>query len=180
MPLGTSESGFRGEVEAEQSLQRGERLLAMIENYEHYDLRGPAAGEAEERLTNLQRGRAYTGSVVTDPRRLLRIMRSEDPHIYLGQFVTCVYNPDKALCRRQLPAAGDQTMPDLANCRPLQCSNVALTAENLKALTNQLHQLDTHLARADLLAPYVAHRLTEQRRDLAALIDAASPTKDTL
>ena len=102
------------------------------------------------------------------------------PHIYLGQFVTCVYNPDKALCRRQLAAAGDQTMPDLANCRPLQCRNVALTAENLKALTNQLHQLDTHLARADLLAPYVAHRLTKQRRDLAALLDAASPSKDTL
>jgi hypothetical protein len=177
---GTSESGFRGEVEAEQSLQRGERLLAMIENYEHRDLRGPAAGEAEERLTNLQRSRAYTGSVVTDPRRLLRIMRSEDPHIYLGHFVTCVYNPDKALCRRQLRAAGDQTMPDLANCRPLQCRNVALTANNPQALTDQLHQLDTHLARADLLAPYVAHRLTEQRRDLAALLDAASPTKDTL
>lgn len=177
---GTSESGFRGEVEAEQSLQRGERLLAMIENYEHRDLRGPAAGEAEERLTNLQRSRAYTGSVVTDPRRLLRIMRSEDPHIYLGHFVTCVYNPDKALCRRQLPVAGDQTVPDLANCRPLQCRNVALTADNLQALTDQLHQLDTHLARADLLAPYVAHRLTEQRRDLAALLDAVSPTKDTL
>ena len=30
---GTSESGFRGEVEAEQTLQRGERLLAMIENH---------------------------------------------------------------------------------------------------------------------------------------------------
>jgi hypothetical protein len=35
---GTSESGFRGEVEAEQTLQRGERLFAMIENHEHHDL----------------------------------------------------------------------------------------------------------------------------------------------
>ena len=175
---GTSDSGFRGEVEAEQSLQRGERLLAMIENYEHLDLRGPAAGEAEERLTNLERCRAYTSSVVTDPRRLRRIMRSEDPHIYLGHFVTCVYNPDKALCRRQLAAAGDQTVPDLANCRPLQCRNVALTADNLQALTRQLHQLDAHLAAADLLAPFVAHRLTEQRRDLAALLDAATAPEE--
>jgi hypothetical protein len=177
---GTSDSGFRGEVEAEQSLQRGERLLAMIENYEHLDLRGPAAGEAEERLNNLQRSRAYIGSVVTDPRRLSRIMRSEDPHIYLGHFVTCVYNPEKALCRRQLAAAGDQTVPDLGSCRPLQCRNVALTADNLQALTDQLHHLDTHLAAADLLAPFVAHRLAEQRHDLAALLDVASLPKDIL
>ena len=175
---GTTESGFRGEVEAEQSLQRGERLLAMIENNEHHDLRGPAAPEAEERLTNLQRGSAYTGSVVTDPRRLRRIMRSEDPNIYLGHFVTCVYNPDKALCRRQLAPAGDPSLPDLANCQPLQCRNVALTADNLQALTDQLHQLDAHLATAELLAPFVAHRLTQQRRDLAALLEAATAPKD--
>ena len=59
---GTSESGFRGEVEAEQSLQRGERRLAMIENHEHHGLRGPAAPEAEERLNNLQRSRVHFGA----------------------------------------------------------------------------------------------------------------------
>ena len=118
VPLGTTDSGFRGEVEAEQSLQRGERLLAMIESYEHHDLRGPAAPEAEERLTNLQRSRAYTGSVVTDPRRLRRIIRSEDPRIYLGHFVTCVYNPDKALCRRQLAPAGDPSRPTSQTANP--------------------------------------------------------------
>jgi hypothetical protein len=176
---GTSESGLRGEVEAEQTLERGERLLAMIENHEHRDLRGPAAGEAQIRLDNLQRSRAYAGGVVTDRRRLLRIMHREDPHIYLGHFVTCVYNPDKALCRRQLTADGDQTLPDLASCKPLDCRNVALTADNLKALTDQLHKLETHLANADLLAPYVAHRLAEQHRDLAALLDTATPPKDT-
>ena len=69
-------------------------------------------------------------------------------------------------------------MPDLASCQPLHCRNVALTADNLEALTDQLHKLDSHLANADLLAPYVAHRLVEQRRDLAALIDTATPPKD--
>jgi hypothetical protein len=175
---GTSDSGFRGEVEAEQALQRGEWLLAMIETHEHQDLRGPAAGEAEGRLNSLQRNRAYTGSVVTDGRRLLRIMRREDPHIYLGHFVTCVYNPQKALCRRQLTTDGHQTMPDLASCQPLHCHNVALTSGNLEALTDQLHKLDTHLVNADLLAPYVAQRLADQRRDLSALIDNATRPKD--
>jgi len=112
----TSESGFRGEVEAEHTLQRGERLLAMIETHEHLDLRGPGAQEAQMRLTNLQRSSAYTGSVVTDRRRLQRIMDREDPHIYFGHFVTCIYNPEKALCRRQLSNDSGQTTPDLASC----------------------------------------------------------------
>ena len=84
-------------------------------------------------------------------------MDREDPHIYFGRFVTCIYNPEKALCRRQLSNDGGQTTPDLASCQPLQCRNVALTSENVKALATQLHKLDTHLAKADLLAPYVAH-----------------------
>ena len=77
---GTSESGFRGEVEAEQTLQRGERLLAMIENHEHHDLRGPAAREAQTRLDNLAQtsveeladhagGRCGTGSPTSGTRR---------------------------------------------------------------------------------------------------------------
>ena len=175
---GTSESGFRGEVQAEQTLQRGERLFAMIENHEHHDLRGPAAREAQNRLDNLQRSTAYRGSVVTDRRRLVRLMRREDPHIYLGHFVTCVYNPEKALCRRQLAGDDGHSIPDLSSCEPLRCRNVALTPENREALTDQLRKLDTHLDKADLLPPYVAQRLTEQRHDLAALLESATGTKD--
>jgi integrase len=175
---GTSESGFRGEVEAERTLQRREQLFAMIENHEHHDLRGPAAGEAQTRLDTLQRRPAYAGGVVTDRRRLLRIMRRDDPRIYLGHFVTCVYNPDKALCRRQLSADGTQSTPDLGSCQPLDCRNVALTAANRRALTDQLHKLDAHLAGADLLAPYVADRLAAQRRDLAEFLETATRNED--
>lgn len=43
---GTSDSGFRAEVESEQALARGEHLLAMIDAHEHTQLAGPAASEA--------------------------------------------------------------------------------------------------------------------------------------
>jgi integrase len=168
---GTSDSGFRAEVEAEQTLERGEQLFAMIEAHEHHDLSGPAADQAHSRLTNLERKTAYAGSVVTDPKRLAKIMRRDDPKIYLGRFVTCVYDPNKALCRRQHTLGGDGLKPDLGSCQPLWCRNVALTAANRRALTEQLQKLDEHLGAADLLAPYVAYRLTEQRRDLAVLLE---------
>ena len=47
---GTSDSGFRAEVECEQALARGEYLAQMIEGHEHSDLRGPAAHTAQRRL----------------------------------------------------------------------------------------------------------------------------------
>jgi len=40
---GTSDSGFRAEVESEQVLARGEQLLAMIDAQKHTHLAGPAA-----------------------------------------------------------------------------------------------------------------------------------------
>jgi hypothetical protein len=38
----------------------------------------------------------FYGKIITDPRRLKRIMDRHDPSIYPGQYVTCVYNPDRA------------------------------------------------------------------------------------
>ncbi|HCU93733.1 MAG TPA: hypothetical protein DHU96_13805 [Actinobacteria bacterium] len=49
---GTSSSGFRAEVEAEQARTRGEHLLAMTDHHEHQQLTGPAAAEAASRLAS--------------------------------------------------------------------------------------------------------------------------------
>jgi hypothetical protein len=170
VPFGTSDSGFRAEVEAEQALERGRHLFAMIENHEHHDLRGPAADQAQARLDNLSRDTAYAGSIITDPKRLERIMRRGDPKIYPGRFVTCIYDPNKALCH-QRTSDGGGLVPDLGSCQPLHCKNVALTVENRAALREHLDRLDARLCAADLLPPYVAHRLNEQRQDLTTLLD---------
>ncbi|MCX4681272.1 hypothetical protein OG413_39435 [Streptomyces sp. NBC_01433] len=56
---GTSDSGFRAEVQAEQAMQRGEHLLAPTTDHPH-DLRGPGAAEANARLTDFhQRTRLH-------------------------------------------------------------------------------------------------------------------------
>jgi hypothetical protein len=164
---GTSRSGFRAEVEAEQALERGERLLAMVEGYEHQRLAGPAAEEAEHRLEEFGRHAGFAGTVVTDERRLQLIMRRHDPNIYPGEFVTCVFNPDKRLCWR---SRGDGQSPNLPDCKPLACRNVALTAANLAAWHEHLARLDQALGSADVLAPYVRHRLVEQRDQIARFL----------
>lgn len=48
---GTSDSGFRTEVESEQALARGEHLMDMIDTDEHSQLSGLSAAGTHRRLT---------------------------------------------------------------------------------------------------------------------------------
>ena len=170
---GTSVSGFRAEVEAEQALERGEQLLGMVEGHQHQRLAGPAAAEAESRLAELARRVGFAGMVVTDPRRLELIMRRHDPGVFPGEFVTCVFNPDKALCLRAGTPSGQG--PALADCQPLACRNVALTGDNLAAWQQHLAHLEQALGNATL-APYLRHRLAQQRDDIARFLKTTGGT----
>lgn len=165
---GTSASGFRAEVEAEQALARGEKLSDMVTTRDCRRLAGPAAARAEARLAEFERQARFTGKIITDRSRLARLMTRHDPHIYPGEFVTCVYDPDKALCRR----SDGQHGPSLPDCQPLECNNVALTVGNTQALTGHLGTLDTALAASPVLAPYLRHRLQQRRDDTASFLAA--------
>lgn len=160
---GTSDSGFRAEVEAEQAMQRGEQLLALTSDHQH-DLRGPAAAEATARLADLHDRTGFTGSVVTDQARLRRVLARHDPEVYPGTYVTCVFNPDKALCRPTTTANGNRALPVPRDCRPLECRNVALTPDNANALATEAQRLDARLHGRPALAPLL-HADLERRRD---------------
>lgn len=171
---GTSDSGFRTEVEAEQALARGEHLLAMIDAHEHTTLTGPAAQEAQPRLERLGRQARFTGTVLTDPHRLARLLRREDPAIYPGTFATCVFNRDKALCH-QHPDSRGIARPTLGGCRPLECANVALTADNITALRAERDRVDHELTRRPSLPPLLAHRLRTRREQIRHFLDRHAP-----
>jgi hypothetical protein len=159
---GTSASGFRAEVEAEEAFQRGERLVELGTAERH--LTGPAAAEAAARLAEFRQATQFNGMVVTDRARMRRILTRHEPNIYPGTYVTCVYNPDRALCRRE----GDG--PALGDCAPLRCRNVALDEDNRTAFTSHLARLDEQLDVAEQLAPYMRHRLESRRTEIAAFL----------
>ncbi|MGY1960772.1 hypothetical protein [Nocardia gipuzkoensis] len=167
---GTSQSGFRTEVEAEQALARGEVLLNLATEHLH-ELRGPAADEAATRLREFATRTGFEGTVMTDPRRLERILRRNDPHIHPGTYVTCVFNPDKALCHPRTDRTG-QLRPTAANCQPLECHNVALTAANIQALAQERDAIDTELATRPALPPLLDTRLRQRHQAITALIDS--------
>lgn len=165
---GTSASGFRAEVEAEEALARGEHLLSMVDRNEHTRLAGPASEEAERRLASLAADPAFAGTVTTDRRRLLRLIEVHGPAVYPGQYVTCVYNPDKALCRTRTGV--DDDTPDQSNCKPLACRNVALTDENLDTWRNELATIDRDRRSVPLLPPLLIARLEARQIQVARFV----------
>jgi hypothetical protein len=177
---GTSSSGFRHEVEAEQALQRGEKLLDLATGTHPAELVGPAANEARTRLAAFTA--QFPGKVVNDPKRLQRIMASHDPNIHPGQYVTCIYNPDRSLCHRDTGATPDTSTaparPALTGCQLTRCRNAALTPANINALADWLSRIDTLLDTPDVLAPYLRDRLHEQRTEITTLLATSASAAD--
>ncbi|GAA1956694.1 hypothetical protein [Amycolatopsis minnesotensis] len=171
---GTSNSGFRAEVEAEQSLVRGEGLAMMVERHEHERLAGPAAEEALARLSEYGRHVRFPGILPRDRRQFAALVARHDPHVYPGRFVTCVHNPDRALCHN-----GTQHGPSLGDCQPLACRNVALTADNHDAWRQHLATVDAMLAARDALAPYARERLRVRREQISQLLESTDSPQDT-
>lgn len=131
-PLGTSDSGFRAEVESEQAIARGEVYMEMIDSHQHAGLTGPSAEEAARRLTDFGERAQFQGKVALDRHRLKRIMKRHDPAIYPGEYITCVNDPAKALCEKAR-RGNSEGLPSHGGCLPLSCRNVALTPENTAA-----------------------------------------------
>ncbi|WP_326718835.1 hypothetical protein OHT59_04435 [Streptomyces sp. NBC_00243] len=161
---GTSSSGFRQEVEAEQAFTRSEQLCDLILAAAPGRLAGPAGEEAEARLKAIAREVQFPGKVIADPKRLQRHITRHDPHVYPGEFVTCVYNPDRALCRR-----AEADGPSLQHCQPLTCRNVALTRSNIDALRRWLRQMEERLG-DPTMAPYLRGRLAQRQDEVAQFL----------
>ncbi|MFJ2590652.1 hypothetical protein [Streptomyces sp. NPDC087538] len=166
---GTSESGFRAEVESEQALARGEHLMAAIDAHEHTELTGPAAEEAARRLEEFGARARFQGKVVLDDNRLRRLMAKHDPAVYPGEYITCVHDHAKALCERARRGR-TEGLPDHGGCKPLACRNVALTPENTAAWQREIDRITRRLASRPTLPPLLRHRLESRRAEIAAFL----------
>lgn len=166
---GTSDSGFRAEVEAEQAMARGEVYMEMIEAHQHLELAGPSAAEAAERLKDFGERAQYQGKTALDKNRLLRIMKRNDPAIYPGEYITCVHNPTTALCEKAKTTRAEG-LPEHGGCLPLACRNVALTAENVQTWQRELRRIECRLAARPPLPPLQAARLTARHTEITEFL----------
>ncbi|MER5473579.1 hypothetical protein [Streptomyces sp. NPDC002685] len=125
---------------------------------------------AAARLADFHRRTGFAGSVVTDPARLRRVLARHDPEVYPGTYVTCVFNPDKALCRPRTAPDGSRPLPVPLDCKPVQCRNVALTADNTHALASEVESLDTRLRARPALPPLLQADLERRCDEIDAFL----------
>ncbi|MCX4819668.1 hypothetical protein OG883_07060 [Streptomyces sp. NBC_01142] len=166
---GTSDSGFRAEVESEQAIARGEVYMEMIEAHQHLDLAGPSAEEAARRLKDFGERAQFQGQVALDKHRLKRIMKRHDPAVYPGEYITCVNDSAKALCEKAR-GGNSEGLPSHGGCMPLACRNVALTAENVAAWQREIARIDKRLASRPTLAPRLRQRLQHRRAEVVEFL----------
>ena len=166
---GTSDSGFRAEVESEQAMARGEVYIEMTEAHQHLDLGGPSAAEAAVRLKDFGERAQYQGKIALDRNRLQRIMKHNDPAIYPGEYITCVHASATALCEKAKRERAEG-LPDHGGCLPLACRNVALTADNVLAWQRELGRLERRLAARPTLPPRLKFRLIVRHGDVAEFL----------
>ena len=115
------------------------------------------------------------GAVQRLPQRVRQARtRRHPPHVYPGEYVTCVHNPDRALCHRP----GQSNEPSLPDCQPTRCRNVALSGGNREALARHRSELHTSLQAAGHLAPYLRHRLQQRYEEIDGFLTTHAHTED--
>lgn len=166
---GTSDSGFRAEVESEQAMARGEVYMEMIEGHPHPELTGPSAAEAAVRLKDFAERAQYQGKIALDESRLKRIMKRDDPAIYPGEYITCVHSAPTALCEKAKRGRGEG-LPDHGGCLPLACRNVALAPANTLAWQRELGRIERRLDDRPRLPPLLRARLIARHGEIAEFL----------
>ncbi len=80
-----------------------------------------------------------------------------------------MFNPDKALCRPRTDGTG-VARPVPADCQPLECRNVAVTAANADALRAEADRLAGEAAHRPTLPPLLLADLTARQGKINALL----------
>jgi hypothetical protein len=126
------------------ALERLEMVLDQTADDVHHlrdgeRISGPAADDYRQRVAAAAR---FAGRTVTSVANARRLLATADPNIHHGEAMTCVWNPDTALCRSAATAAGlePSTEPDQARCRS-NCRNLAYTDRDLIQLRQRRDSL---------------------------------------
>jgi integrase len=158
---GSYESGFLDDYAFEDWLFRLEQLEQREERLAAGDhVSGPAADAYRHRVHAAHT--KFAGRVVTTAKQAHDLLDNPLLQIFPGRGMTCVLDPNKALC--QLFGAedgGTRRTPDQDDCRP-RCQNLAFTDGNITELQTRADRLREVVA--DPLVPSI--RTARDRHEL--------------
>jgi hypothetical protein len=165
--VGTSQSGFRREVEAERRLAA---LDDIVEDYKDHRAGIPATGSGSARRNALfAEVAAHAGEgpgVVVDDARLRAMLQNMARTLYPGILNDCFYNDATAACRsHSAPGQG----PLLPACQPGRCANSVITPSHAPVWQAAITETKVYLRRKDLSA-HQRRALKDKAAEMEALI----------
>lgn len=127
---GTSESGFRAEVEAERQTARGADLLEMYEDHKHgVKPAGPMAAELVSEFESIRQELGDFPGKVVDERRREKMLEHLRVRLHPGLMADCFFEPKDAACLRHLDEK-DRKEPVAGICDP-NCRNACWLKKHL-------------------------------------------------
>ena len=146
---GNAASGFPDVYAFEEALGKVQQAVEdQVLLRQGEQVSGPAAPLYRERTE--QAAKEYQGEIFPTERHARRALNNPVLHVFHAESVTCVFDPDKALCILLKQSDDPRRTPDLNNCRST-CKNIAITDRNIVLVRRRLavHEADAH----DPLAP---------------------------
>jgi integrase len=120
---GTSESGFRSEVEAETAIAN---LGGIWERFQDWERGGAATGPAVQRVhaefRHVRSQIAAFPGLVSDEKRYRRLLKHLAEAIHPLLLNDCIFDPQHALCLVDVDPS-ERQVPRVGKCHPTRCPN---------------------------------------------------------
>lgn len=167
---GTLASGFPDEHSFEAFLERLESLgrsHTLLQAGEHVS--GPAASRYRSRVTSTAR---FEGVSVPSNAAARRLLNSRELQVIQGDALSCVFDPDRALCMKEADR-GSTDAPNLGACNS-SCTNIARTDRDIVELERRASHLKTIVS--DPLCPPIRH--TREKAQLERIVNIIKRHKE--
>lgn len=148
---GSSESGFRSEVEAERALARRVDIVEMYEDFKRgVRPAGPMAGNLEGEFQHVREDLDDFPGKVVDERRRDKMLKHLRIRLFPGLLADCFFTAEEARCLRHLRVS-DRREPVAGLCDP-HCTNACWTRKHLAVWEHTLEDT-TQLGRRNRVSP---------------------------
>jgi hypothetical protein len=133
---GTSESGFRQEVEDERDMARMGDILEIYEDWKRgINPTGPIAKELDDEFRHIQEMLGdFPGKVIVDDGRRNRLLEHLRKRLYPGLMADCFFEPKNARCLAHL-CEEKRVEPVIGICDP-HCNNACWLKKHLPVWEN--------------------------------------------
>jgi integrase len=165
---GSSQSGFRAEVEAERAFARQNDVIEMYEDFKRGIV--PAGAMATELAGEFRHVRDVLGDLpgkVVDARRRDKMLKHLGTVLYPGLMADCFFDASRAVCKSGQDDGG-RDVPGIGICDP-RCRNACWLRKHLPAWENALEDAE-RLGRRNRISPLQRRVVQGRAADYAAVV----------